>query len=121
MATLTVLYDEECGVCTAAARWLEARAAGVEVAAIASARADHLLRDLEPADRYGGVHAVDRLGRRSTGGDAVAPILRALPHGRPAAALAAAFPAATGAGYRFLARRRRLGSRLLGLEACQAQ
>lgn len=113
MGHLTVLYDEGCAVCTALAAWLERRGRAVSVAPIGSAVGERLLRDLSPTERYASVHAVGALGRRHSGGAAVAPVLRALPGGRAAAAIAAALPRPTAAAYRLLAQRRATLGRFL--------
>lgn len=118
MASLTVLYDADCGVCTALARWVERAGRDVAVAPIGSTLGARLLRDLEPEARLAGMHAVDRLGRRRTGAAAVPDVLRVLPAGGLAARVAEALPGLTAVGYATLAAHRRRISRTLGLEAC---
>jgi predicted DCC family thiol-disulfide oxidoreductase YuxK len=112
---LTVLVDEDCGVCTRTGRWL-ARHEGLLVESIGSATGARLLRDLTPAERYAAVHAVDGDGRRSSGGAALQLIVRRLPGGRGPAALAARLPRLTDAAYGLVVRNRRALSRLVGLD-----
>jgi predicted DCC family thiol-disulfide oxidoreductase YuxK len=116
---LTVLYDRDCGVCTATA-----------LALIRLDRAGRL--DFEPLDRYESpdgpsrlelaseLHAFDERGRWFTGGAATVEIARRIPVLRPVA-LAARLPlgmTALGFGYRILAANRHRVSALLGLKAC---
>jgi hypothetical protein len=51
-------------------------------------------------------HLISPQGARRSGGDAIPPLLRLLPGGRAPAALFARFPAATAAGYRWVAEHR---------------
>jgi predicted DCC family thiol-disulfide oxidoreductase YuxK len=113
-AALTVLYDEDCGFCRwAVAQLLAAdRERRLAPEAIQSAAGQRLLAHLPPEERLAAAHAVDPGGRVFTGGDAVAPILRAL-RGRRVepAPLAAALPARL--GYRLVAGSRGLLGRVL--------
>jgi predicted DCC family thiol-disulfide oxidoreductase YuxK len=93
---LTVLVDEDCGICTRAGRWL--------------ARHEGLLVESG--------HAVDGDGRRSSGGAALQLIARRLPGGRGPASLAARLPRLTEAAYGLVVRNRKARSRLAGLDAC---
>ncbi|MBM3676919.1 MAG: DUF393 domain-containing protein, partial [Actinobacteria bacterium] len=47
MRSLIVLYDEDCGICSAAARLLERHSAALRVAPIGSELGSHALRDLD--------------------------------------------------------------------------
>ena len=114
-ATL-VLFDEDCGICSALARRLSSR--GVAVAGLGSPVASGWLRDLAPRERYRTFHAIDDRGRRHSGGAAVPLALHALGRHRAARA-AAAMPGVTEALYRAVARSRRLLSLLLGPRACR--
>jgi predicted DCC family thiol-disulfide oxidoreductase YuxK len=114
-ATL-VLYDADCGICTSFAAWLAAR--GVAVAPIGSADGERWLRDLSWSARNASFHAIDAQGRRSSGGEAVAPVLGAL-GARRTATLVRAMPRATEIVYGLVARNRRLLSRLTGATACR--
>jgi predicted DCC family thiol-disulfide oxidoreductase YuxK len=111
VAELTVLYDERCGFCTTVARRLAASPA-IVAAPIGSDAGTVLLRDLAPAERAATVHVIDERGRRLSGGAALTPVLRRLPHGRVPARLLEALPAATEAGYRLVARNRGTVARL---------
>ncbi len=114
-----ILYDADCGFCT---RMLDAilrrdRGERLRAVAIQSEEGEALLE-------AGGVPASRRLdswhlaapdGTVTSGGIAGAPLLRLLPAGAPIAALLAAFPAATEAGYRWIAAHRGLLSRFFVL------
>jgi hypothetical protein len=99
--------------CTGCARWLEGHGVGVRAIEIGSSAGNVLLRDLTPEERYAAFHAVDRLGRRRSGGAALPLVLRAVPGAVWLGALAGAFPRSAEIGYRLVARRRSLLSRLL--------
>lgn len=114
-----MLYDADCGVCAALARWVARVGHDVAVAPIDGPLGATLLRDLVADERLAGMHAVDRLGRRLTGGPAVPAVLRLLPGGVPVARLAEAFPAVTAAAYDAFAANRRRVSRAVGLDACR--
>lgn len=105
-----VLYDEECRLCRATAGMLERR--GVTVAEIGSDSGATWLRDLDPRARYAEFHAVDRVGRRLSGGDAVPLVLEALPYGRFVALVARRFPRLTALGYELVSRNRSVLSRV---------
>jgi len=112
MAELTVLYDEGCGFCTRVALWV-ARAPQVEIAPIGSPAGALLLRDLPERERYATMHVVDAVGRRRSGGAALAPLARTIPGGATVGTALDAFPALTSAAYGLVARNRGLGSKLL--------
>jgi len=107
-----VLYDAGCSVCTSLAGRLDGLN-GIEVAPIQSALGAHLLRDLPPAQRLDAVHAVDALGRRASGGAALAAVARRLPAGTLLGPLLGSFPEVTERGYRLVASHRGLLSVLL--------
>ena len=114
MAELTVLYDEGCGFCTRVA---------LRVAAAASRRhrADRIPARLlaPPRPHAGGAlrrHATSstRLGRRRSGGAALAPLARTLPGGAALAAACRRLPRARPTlRYGLVARNRGLASKLL--------
>jgi predicted DCC family thiol-disulfide oxidoreductase YuxK len=116
---VTVLFDRDCGFC----RWSVGRVlawdrrGAVRPVAIQSVEGQRLLADLTPAERLASAHAIDAAGRRSSGGDALAPVMAALPGGAPLAALARRAPALARAGYRAVAGRRSLLGRLIGARA----
>jgi predicted DCC family thiol-disulfide oxidoreductase YuxK len=82
--------------------------------AIQSAEGQALLGDLTPEQRLATAHAVDAAGRRTSGGDALAPVAAVLPGGAPLAALARRAPPLARAGYRAVAGRRSVLGRLVG-------
>jgi predicted DCC family thiol-disulfide oxidoreductase YuxK len=113
---VTVLYDHDCGFC----RWSVARllawdrAGRLRPLAIQSDEGQRLLADLTPEQRLACAHAIDAAGRRTSGGDALAPVAAVLPGGAPLAALGRRAPALARAGYRAVAGRRTLLGRLVG-------
>jgi predicted DCC family thiol-disulfide oxidoreductase YuxK len=112
---LTVLYDENCGFCTAIASWLVRAARGrLRAEPIGSPLGADALRDLERRDRYASVHVVDERGRRWSGAASL-PVLARATRGLGWAALPLELlPAVTRVGYDWVTRHRRLLSRLLG-------
>jgi predicted DCC family thiol-disulfide oxidoreductase YuxK len=112
---VTVLYDHDCGFCRWSVGRLLAwdRAGRLRPLAIQSAEGQRLLADLTPEQRLATAHAVDAGGRRTSGGDALAPVAAALPGGAPLAAVGRRAPAFARAGYRAVAGRRSLFGRLV--------
>jgi predicted DCC family thiol-disulfide oxidoreductase YuxK len=112
---VTVLFDYDCGFC----RWSVAkllawdRAGRLRPLAIQSAEGQRLLADLTPEERLGTAHAVDAAGRRTSGGDALAPIAEVLPGGAPLAVIGRRAPGLARAGYRAVAGRRSLLGKLI--------
>ena len=114
-----LLYDSDCGFC----RWC----AGVALAwdrhgrlrpvAIQDPEADPLLAGLGYEERMRSWHLVEPDDRRSSAGDAFAPLLRLLPGGAPLACLAARFPRLVNAAYFAVANRRSLLGRLVSERA----
>ena len=80
---VTVLYDHDCGFCRWSIGRLLAwdRAGRLRPLAIQSAEGQRLLADLTPEQRLATAHAVDAAGRRTSGGDALAPMAAVLPGG----------------------------------------
>jgi predicted DCC family thiol-disulfide oxidoreductase YuxK len=117
--TLTVLYDRDCGICTATARAL------VRL----DARGSLVFQPLQLWQSPNGpsrtelervLHVVDDRGRWSSGGAAMLEIARRVPALR-AVAVTARIPGATVVlelTYRFVADHRHQLSALLGLKAC---
>lgn len=103
-----VLYDGDCGLC----KWLLAgllrfdRAERLQPIALQRREADAFLADLDSADRMASMHLVSPDGVRTSGGDALPPLLRLLSGGRLPAAVLERFPRLTGAGYRWVATHR---------------
>lgn len=119
MATpLTVLFDEDCGFCAAAAGWL-AKRDGIVAAPISGAAGDEALEGLTDDKRYGSFHVVESGGRVWSAGDAVAVLLAALPAGRVTRRLAQTFPRLTDALYRRAAKHRELLGRLFRVNGCR--
>jgi steroid delta-isomerase-like uncharacterized protein len=82
------------------------RAARVQPVALQRPEAAGLLKGLTPAERMASWHLISPSGERRSGGDALAPLLRALPGGRVPAAVFARFPRLTGRAYRWVAEHR---------------
>ena len=112
---VTVLYDHDCGFCRWSVGRLLAwdRAGRLRALTIQSAEGQRLLADLAPEQRLASAHAIDASGRRTSGGDALAPVAAVLPGGAPLAALGRRAPGLARAGYRALAGRRALFGRLV--------
>jgi predicted DCC family thiol-disulfide oxidoreductase YuxK len=112
---VTVLYDRDCGFCRWSIGKLLAwdRDGRLRPVAIQSEEGERLLADLAPDQRLASAHAIDAAGRRSSGGDALAPVAEVLPGGRPLAALARRAPGLARAGYDAIAGRRPLFGKLV--------
>ena len=110
-----VLYDADCGFCkwtlSLLLRW--DRAARLAPVALQRPEAADLLVELTPAERMASWHLISPSGERRSGGDALPPLLRALPGGRFPAAVFARFPRLTARGYRLVAEHRSELSRLV--------
>jgi predicted DCC family thiol-disulfide oxidoreductase YuxK len=83
----TVLYDADCNLCQTIVAVLGVwdRRGALRFAAIQGPAGDEHLGDMTPEDRLASFHFVDGQGRRFSGGPALAPMLAALPGGRPPA------------------------------------
>ena len=110
---VVVFYDEGCEICAALAAWLARYGRDVDVAPIGSARGEHALADLSPAERYAAFHVVDGNGLRGSGGAALPTVLRAVPLGGLPAALATRFPRLSDGVYGYVAARRSVLSRVV--------
>ena len=110
-----MLYDADCGLCTWAVAVLLGwdRAGRLRPAAIQGADGRRLLAGLEEQERLSAWHLVGPDGTRTTGGGAIAPLLRLLPGGTPFAAAASSAPGLSDRGYRWVAGHRGGLSRLL--------
>jgi predicted DCC family thiol-disulfide oxidoreductase YuxK len=103
-----VLYDADCGFC----RWSLAKLLAwdrdrrLRPVALQSAEASELLGGMGEERRMASWHLVESDGRRTSGGLAVAPLLRLLPGGGPPAALLARLPGAVERVYRWVAEHR---------------
>jgi predicted DCC family thiol-disulfide oxidoreductase YuxK len=116
---LTVLYDADCGICTATARVLvrldrRGRLNLVPLQTAPTANAPSL------GDLLASLHAVDEQGRWWVGPDAVLQITQRVPVLRPVTIFARLplVPKALDAAYRTVANHRQQLSRMLGLDAC---
>lgn len=113
MRRAIVIYDRDCGFC----RWSLAKLLAwdrrrvLRPVALQSPEAAGL-----SADSW---HLMTDDGRVRSAGDAVEPLMRLLPGGRPFAALARAFPRATDRAYRFVADHRGAFGRLLPARALE--
>ena len=118
---VTVLYDRDCGFCRWSVGRLLAwdRGGRLRPVAIQSEEGDRLLADLAADQRLASAHAIDAAGRRTSGGDALAPVAEVLPGGRPLAAVARRAPRLARAGYDAIAARRPLLGRLVSERAKQ--
>jgi predicted DCC family thiol-disulfide oxidoreductase YuxK len=112
---VTVLYDDDCGLCRAIVRALMAldRAGTLRFVALQSTEAEALTPWLSDEQREASVHAVLRSGEVLAGGAAAAPVLRDLPGGAPLARLAERLPTLTERGYRVVADNRTALGRLV--------
>ena len=121
--SLTILYDEDCGVCRATiaqlCRWDRAgRLAPVPLQS-ADASADPVIRHVaETSSLEEAIHAVDADGGVHVGGDAVLAIVHELPGGRVLDPWrrVAPFRWVIGIGYDLVARHRHELGRALNLE-----
>ena len=112
---VTVLYDRDCGFCRWSVGRLLAwdRGGRLRPVAIQSEEGERVLADLAADQRLASAHAIDAGGRRTSGGDALAPVAEVLPGGRPLAAVARRAPGLARAGYDAIAGRRPLLGRLV--------
>jgi predicted DCC family thiol-disulfide oxidoreductase YuxK len=112
----TLFYDSDCGIC----RWTVAKVAAWDrrgairlVPLQDRITADRMLGPMTEETRMASWHLVGADGRVRSAGRGVAPLLRLLPGGPPAARIADMAPAATDALYRFVAGHRSELGRLL--------
>jgi predicted DCC family thiol-disulfide oxidoreductase YuxK len=115
-----LLYDADCGFC----RWsldkilARDRYHRIRPLPLHSAEAGALLPGMDEKTKMASWHLVLPDGTVRSAGDAVAPLLRLLPKGRPLASVAATMPGLTRATYRIVARNREKFGRMLGQKAC---
>jgi predicted DCC family thiol-disulfide oxidoreductase YuxK len=115
MPDRVVFFDADCGIC----RWVAAkllawdRRGALRFAELQDReQSDRLLGGMPEDQRMASWHLVEG-GRVYSGGEAVPPLLRVLPGGRPLAWLAAALQPLTNVAYRFVADRRSAFGRLV--------
>jgi predicted DCC family thiol-disulfide oxidoreductase YuxK len=115
---LTVLYDDDCGVCRWSADRVRIWDRRGRLAFGAIQRADDLLTPIEPGRRLEAMHVVERDGRVWSGGAAVTRLATELPGGAPVAWAGRHAPVLTERAYRWVAaHRERIGS-WLGADRC---
>jgi predicted DCC family thiol-disulfide oxidoreductase YuxK len=108
MAETLVLYDADCGFC----RWSLGKLLAwdrrrlLRPVALQGPEADRLLAGMGEEERMSSWHLVSEDGEVRSGGEALAPLFRTLPGGRPLAALAERMPRLADRGYRFVAEHR---------------
>jgi predicted DCC family thiol-disulfide oxidoreductase YuxK len=118
-ARWTVFYDADCGLCT----WLLAavlradRSRRLRPVALQDPEAAEVLAALTPEVRMSSWHLVSPASRRWSGGAAVAPMLRQLPHGSLPAAGLERFPACVERSYRWVSEHRGLLGRFVPASA----
>ncbi len=118
---LAVLYDGDCGFCKWALDKILAwdRNRRLRPVAIQSEDGQRLLAGVAPERRLESWHLVAG-GEVKSAGAAAPDLFRALPGGRPLAALLSAYPRVTDRVYRWVAEHRGLLARLLRIDAtCQ--
>jgi predicted DCC family thiol-disulfide oxidoreductase YuxK len=105
MPTTLVLYDADCGFCRWSLGKLLAwdRREALRPVALQDPEAGRLLAHMDEEERMASWHLVTQDGAVRSGGAALAPLLRLLPGGRPAAALAERVPRLVDRAYRFVA------------------
>jgi predicted DCC family thiol-disulfide oxidoreductase YuxK len=107
-ARAVLAYDRDCGFC----RWSLGvvlawdRRGRVRPLALQDPDSDALLAGLDREQRMDSWHLIATDGSRFSAGGALAPLLRLLPGGTPAAAFAERFPSLAEAGYRTVAAHR---------------
>jgi len=115
-----LLYDADCGFC----RWAVAKILArdrqnrIRPVALQDPEASLLLPDVPDDERMRSWHLVTPDGDAFSAGEAVPPLLRLLPGGKPPAALAATFPGTTERLYRWVADHRDWLGRRVGVQAC---
>jgi predicted DCC family thiol-disulfide oxidoreductase YuxK len=123
MDPVTVLFDEDCGVCRWSARQLQKwdRSGVLRFAGIRSAEGDRLLGGMDPDVRLASWHVAAGNGAVWSGGFAIPVLARRLRGGAPLARLAEAFPTATDRLYVWIAAHRSVLGTLLGARACAVE
>jgi predicted DCC family thiol-disulfide oxidoreductase YuxK len=118
-----LLYDAGCGFCRWAVCWVLRwdRARRLRACPLQDPEAARWLGPVPEELRMASWHLVDPAGRVTSGGRAVAPLLRLLPWGRWVAVLAEACPWLVDAAYRWVARHRSRLGRLVGAGPCSAE
>ena len=117
---ITVLFDEDCGLCRWSADKLRTwdRSDALRFVGIRSAEGDRILHGMDTDTRLASWHAAAPNGAVWSAGSAVPVIARHLRSGRPIAWLAETFPETTERLYRWVAAHRLELGRVLGQRAC---
>jgi predicted DCC family thiol-disulfide oxidoreductase YuxK len=120
MDPMTVLFDEDCGLCRWSADQLRRwdTVGTLSFAGIRSATGDRLLAGMDMATRLASWHVVASNGAVWSAGAAVPVVARRLRGGAPLGWLAEAFPGTTERVYRWITAHRPEIARLLGEHAC---
>ena len=119
MGPAAILYDRDCGFC----RWALAKVLAwdrdhrLRPVPIQSDEGGELLAGMSEAERMASWHLVTPDGAVRSAGAATGPLTRMLPGGRPAAAVAEAFPKLTERAYLWVADHRSLLARPIGERA----
>ncbi|MGH2436346.1 MAG: thiol-disulfide oxidoreductase DCC family protein [bacterium] len=123
MEMCTLLYDADCGFC----RWSVSRILSWDRRGLLRAvplddpETGRLLGDMDQERRFASWHLVTPEGLIYSAGGAVPVLLRMLPGGRPAAAIAEALPGLVEWAYSWVARNRHRLTRLTRTEACKVE
>jgi predicted DCC family thiol-disulfide oxidoreductase YuxK len=106
--TATLLYDADCSFCRVCTAVMLAkdRRRRLRPLPLQDPAAPALLPGMDEAARMASWHLVGADGTVRSGGAAVAPLLRLLPGGSPAAAVAERLPGAVDRAYRWAVRHR---------------
>jgi len=120
MDPMTVLFDEDCGLCRWGADKLRAwdRDGALRFAGIGSANGRRMLHGMEMETRSASWHAASENGAVWSAGAALPVIARRLHGGAPIAWLAETFPDTTERLYRWVTAHRLEFGRALGEQAC---
>jgi predicted DCC family thiol-disulfide oxidoreductase YuxK len=115
-----LLYDADCGFCRWSLDKLLSRDLHGRIRAVPlqSPEADVLLRGMDRETKMASWHLITPDRTIYSAGNALAPLLKLLPHGGGLAAAAGAVPPLTGIAYRLVARNRTRLGKLLGAQAC---
>jgi predicted DCC family thiol-disulfide oxidoreductase YuxK len=120
MDPITVLFDEDCGLCRWSADKLQARDAegALRFVGIRSETGRTILRTIDMETRLASWHVAAENGALWSGGAAIPVVARRLRGGAPIAWLAETFPDTTERLYRWIAAHRLVFARFLGEQAC---
>jgi predicted DCC family thiol-disulfide oxidoreductase YuxK len=109
-----LVYDDDCGLCTAAAIWLQLRVSGLELIGFSELPREGILESLDLGGLHASAHFVSADGVEYHGGEAITRVLRLVPGTEPIRYLD--WPVLRGlreGGYRLVAWQRDRISRLI--------